>query len=162
MSYPIAVEGRVSAELREVMEELANDPDREEAPTLEDVRAYLEISGQGDPSDELHPLERTSIALEIDELIDEYGEYALAIDFIAATASEDLSRIIEAAMEDPELPDNPSLADVRQAMVGGLTARLIGDGVIEIDDEQTLLAEIDGYIDDYGEDVLAETLIRYE
>ena len=47
-------------------------------------------------------------------------------------------------------------------MVGGLTARLMGEGVIEADDEQILLAEIDRLIEHHGEDAVAETFIRYE
>jgi hypothetical protein len=47
-------------------------------------------------------------------------------------------------------------------MLNGLTARLIGEGVIEADDEQTLLAEIDRLIEHNGEDAVAETFIRYE
>ncbi len=47
-------------------------------------------------------------------------------------------------------------------MVAGLTARLVGDGVIEPDEDETLLAEIDGFIERHGPDTLAEELIRFE
>jgi MOSC domain-containing protein YiiM len=60
------------------------------------------------------------------------------------------------------LPDNPTLGAVRGAMVSGLTARLLADGIVEADDEQTLLAEIDRLIEHHGEDAVAETFIRYE
>jgi hypothetical protein len=48
-------------------------------------------------------------------------------------------------------------------MLGGLTARLIGDGAIEADeDDGVLLAEIDGLIQRFGKDALAETFVRFE
>jgi hypothetical protein len=47
-------------------------------------------------------------------------------------------------------------------MASGLTARLMGEGVIETDDEQTLLAELDRLIEHHGEDAAAEVFIRYE
>ncbi|MBI1989195.1 MAG: hypothetical protein HYS65_05595, partial [Betaproteobacteria bacterium] len=45
---------------------------------------------------------------------------------------------------------------------GGLTARLIGEGTIDEDDEGVLLGEIDEMIRRYGEETLAETLVRFE
>jgi len=47
-------------------------------------------------------------------------------------------------------------------MVGGLTARLIGEGAIDEDDEGVLLGEIDEMIRRFGEETLAETLVRFE
>jgi hypothetical protein len=51
---------------------------------------------------------------------------------------------------------------MREAMMKGLTAKLIGDGAIDEDDEGVLLGEIDELIRHYGEDTPAETLIRFE
>jgi hypothetical protein len=47
-------------------------------------------------------------------------------------------------------------------MVSGLTAGLIGEGAIDEEDEGVLLGEIDELIRRYGEETLAETLIRFE
>ena len=99
---------------------------------------------------------------EIAGLIEEYGGEKLAIEFVVAKASESLSRIIEAAMDDVSLPEEPTLDAVREAMVSGLTARLVGDGIIDPDEDDTLLAEIDELIRRYGTDAVAETLIRFE
>ncbi|MGZ5137398.1 MAG: hypothetical protein ACXWCX_06320 [Burkholderiales bacterium] len=100
--------------------------------------------------------------IELDDLIDEYGEDMLAVNFVAAKASEALSRTIEAAANDPALPDEPTLGAVREAILHGLTAKLVGDGVIEPDEDQTLLGELDGLIERYGQDAIAETFIRLE
>ncbi|MBI3067397.1 MAG: hypothetical protein HYY79_00395 [Betaproteobacteria bacterium] len=162
--HSLDVAARVSAELSEIIETLVNDPDREEAATLEEVRGTLVESGTAEAVQEesLHPQERNSVLAEIDGLIEEYGGEALAIDFVVAKASAGLSRIIEAAMDDVSLPDEPTLGAVREAMVNGLTARLIGDGVLDADEDATLLAEIDELIRHYGADAVAENFIRLE
>jgi len=161
---PIDVATRVSAELSKLIERLVNDPDREESPTLEDARAAL-LRRSPSPQREtelLHPQDRTSALGELDGLIEEYGKEAPAADFVAAKASEGLSRVIEAAMGDPSLPDEPTLGAVRAAMVDGLTARLVGDGAIDPDDDGVLLGEIDELVRRYGAGAPAEPLVRFE
>jgi len=163
MKHPVDVETRVSAELSRFIESLVNDPDREEPPTLNDVRTALQAAGMEEAeAAEMHPQERESALIEVDDLIDEYGDDMLAVNFIVARASEGLSRTIEAAANDPALPDEPTLGAVRDAMLEGLTARLVGDGVIEPDEDQTLLPEIEALIERYGSDAVAETFIRFE
>ncbi len=75
---------RVSPELSTVMEALVNDPQREQPPTLEDVRADLQQTGlQWSRNGELlHPQDRTSLLIELDGLIAQYGGKASAVDFI--------------------------------------------------------------------------------
>jgi AcrR family transcriptional regulator len=160
---PIDVAARVSAELSKLFERLVNDPDREAPPTLEDVRAVLLRRRSPSPQREtefLHPQDRSSALGELDRLIEEYGKEAPAADFVAARASEGLSRLIEAAAADTSLP--PTLGAVRAAMAGGLTARLVGDGGIDPDDDGVLLAEIDELIRRYGAGAPAELLVRFE
>jgi hypothetical protein len=65
-------------------------------------------------------------------------------------------------MDDVSLPEEPTLAAVRQALVQGLAARLIGDGTIDLDDDAVLIAEIDELIRRHGENAVAEELIRLE
>jgi len=56
-----------------------------------------------------------------------------------------------------------TLGSVRDAMVGGLTARLVGDGAIETDEDNgMLLAEIEVLIARFGKDALAEFFVRFE
>jgi hypothetical protein len=62
---------RVSAELSTIMQALVNDPQRQQPPTLEDVRADLQQTGlQWSSNGELlHPQDRTSLLIELDGLI---------------------------------------------------------------------------------------------
>lgn len=160
---PIDVATRVSPELSDILEKLVNDPDREEPPTMEEVRALVE---EGDASAAelglLHPQDKTSMLSELDGLIEEFGGDVLANDFVISKASEGLSRIIETAMSDLSLHRRPTLAMVREAMAGGLTAQLVGDGTLDPDDEGTLLAEIDNLIEHFGADAMAEDFVRFE
>ncbi|MBI4204664.1 MAG: hypothetical protein HY527_06530 [Betaproteobacteria bacterium] len=161
MRAPIDVATRVSSQLSAFIDRLVNDPDREDPPTLQDVRAALHESGRATEV-RMHPQERTSALAEIESHIEEYGGEALAIDFVTANASEGLSRIIETAMTDVRLPKNPTLGAVRHAMANGLTARLVGDGSIDPDADDTLLSEIDAIIRRFGKDAVAEFFVRLE
>lgn len=164
MKLPIDVATRVSRELGTVIEIMVDDPEREEPPTLDDVR-YV-VAGLTDAAERwdeaMHPQDRASVLREIDDLVDEFGGEALAVDFLAVKASEELSRIIEVAMENPLVRHEPTLGAVRDAMANGLMARLVGDGTIEPDQDQTLLAEIDGLVQRHGPDALAEDFVRFE
>ena len=164
MRPPIDVATRVSPDLSLIMEQMVNDPDREEQPTLAQLRAALRES-KGEEAMEvesLHPQDRISLTAELDGLIEEYGEDVPVIDFVAAKASEALSRVIEAAMDDVSLPEEPTLGAVRHAVAQGLAARLIGEGTIDLDEDATLVAEIDELIRRYGENAVAEDFIRFE
>jgi NAD(P)-dependent dehydrogenase (short-subunit alcohol dehydrogenase family) len=159
----VDVATRVSPELSAIIERLTDDADRDELPTLDDVRAAVEEADGRDAEDERrHPQDRTSVVAELDDLIEEFGGDALAVDFIVNKASEGLSRIIETAMSDPSLPRRPTLRVVREAMASGLTARLVGDGTIDPDEDGTLLAEIDGLIVHFGPNAMAENFVRFE
>src|SRR5574340_298536 len=80
----------------------------------------------------------------------------LPIDFAQAYASEQLSRAIEWVVNDDNRENLPTLATVREALIGGLGARLVGDGVMDEDEDDTLLAEIEALIEYFGADSLAE------
>lgn len=162
MRFPIDVASRVSPQLSALIEKLVNDPDREEPPTLENVRTVLEGDQSVVSEVMMHPQDRTSAASEVEDLIAEFGGDVLAVDFVTVTASEGLSRIIETAMSDETPPGNPTLGGVRKAMVNGLTERLVGYGSIDPDADQTLLAEIDALIERFGQDTLAEEFVRLE
>lgn len=160
----IDVATRISPELSVIIEELVNDPDREAPPqTLKEVRgALVRRTPGGREAEFLHPQDETSLLVELDRVIEEYGGDAPAVDFIVAKASEGLSRIIQAAMDNINFTRAPTLGAIREAMVSGFTARLIGEGAIDEDDEGVLLGEIDELIRRYGEDTLGETLVRFE
>jgi hypothetical protein len=161
---PIDVTARVSSDLSATIDAIVNDPDREPAVTLGDVLRVLGKRGGRTPlsGDLLHPQDQKSVIVELNELIDEYGPDARAIDFVAAQASEALSRVIEAAMGDASLPDEPTLGLVRNAVVDGLAATLIGEGALDADEDATILAELDQLIQRSGEDALASQFVRFE
>lgn len=69
-----------------------------------------------------------SILDELDDLIEEHGGDALAIDFSRVGASEPLSRVIGAVVNDENREQPPTLAAVRTAMTAGLLTRLVGEG----------------------------------
>jgi hypothetical protein len=159
----VDVATHVSPELSGTIDGLVNDPNREVPPqTLDEVRVALIRLGTGGTRETefLHPRDEASLLVELDHLIEEYGKEAPAIDFVVVKASEGLSRVIQAAMDNLSRP--PTLGAVRKAMASGLTARLIGEGAIDEDDEGALLGEIDEMIRRYGEESLAETLVRFE
>jgi len=156
---------RVSAELSAFLEKLVNDPDRDEPPTLETAQTALKesVSEAIWNEDLLHPQDRDSLIVELNRLIEEFGPEAPAIDFLATKASEALSRVIETAMTRVPLRRRPTLEAVRNAMADGLTARLVGDGTLETDEDGgVLLAEIDELIRQFGKDAPAEMFVRFE
>ena len=102
-----------------------------------------------------------SLLDELDALIEEYGGDVLAIDFARSDASEALSRVIEAVMGDENRENPPTFGVIKDAILG-LPARLVGDGDLEDDEDETLLEEIEALIRRHGEDALAEQFLRYE
>ena len=103
-----------------------------------------------------------SILEELDTLIEEYGEDALAIDFSQTVASEGLSRVIEAVINDDNRENPPTLVVVWEAMTTGILSRLVGQGVLDDDEDDFLLAEIESLIEHYGANALAEEFLCYE
>lgn len=163
--HSIDVATRISPELSEIIVGLLNSPALEEPPrTLEEVRAALMEGGTSDARETefLHPRDEMSPLVELDRLIEEYGAEATAIDFVGVKASEGLSRVIQAAIDDIRFMHAPTLGALREAMANGLTARLIGEGALDEDDEGVLLGEIEDLIRQHGEDTPAESLIRFE
>ena len=51
---------------------------------------------------------------------------------------------------------------MKEAIVSGLPARMIGEGALEDDEDDGLLSEIEALIRRYGGDSLAEEFMRYE
>ena len=124
----IDVATRVSAALSALLGSMTEDPDRETPPTLDDVRAVLlrRVKAGAHETEFLHPKDRDSLLVELDALIEEYGREALAMAFVAERASEALSRVIEAALEDPDLPGEPTLGAAVVEPRRGLASRVLG------------------------------------
>ena len=162
MPLPHEVESRVSEELSAFIAPLLDHPDMDTPLTLGFVRQRILGVARAQGVEPRRFGAGESLAREIDALIEEFGADAPAADFVSVKASEDLSQFIETLLDVSEADVVPTLGGMRGAVADGWAARLAGKGVIDDDEDQTLLAEIDALIDRYGEDTPAENLLRFE
>ncbi len=163
--HSMDIASRVSPRLSELLRARTNDPDSEQPVTLIAARRFLAELLPADfrEAERLHHFDvDVSLLDEMEALIEEFGESALAVDFVQAQASEQLSRAIESLINDENRENPPTLSAVREAIVSGLGVRLVGDGVLEDDEDDTLLSEIEAMIEQFGADTLAEQFLRYE
>jgi hypothetical protein len=66
-------------------------------------------------------------------------------------------------VNDENRENPPTLEAVKESIAsGGLTAKLVGEGVLDEDEDDALLAEVEALIRRYGADSLAEEFLRYE
>jgi hypothetical protein len=161
----IDITSRVSPQLSALLRSRVNDPESDQPVTLLAVRRFLAdlLPTDFKEAEHLHHFDISESLLdELDALIEEFGETALAVDFAQVNASEQLSRAIETVVNDENRENPPTLAVVRDAIVAGLGARLVGDGVLEEDEDDTLQSEIENLIEYFGADTLAEEFLRYE
>jgi len=162
---PIDIASRVSPELTSLIETLINDLESDEPVTLGAIRTFIsyELPDEMSESEEMHHFDvDESVVDELDELIAGFGESAAAVDFVYAFASEQLSRVIEEVMNDENRENPPTLATVKEAILAGLPAHLVGNGVLEEEEDDQLLPEIDNLIERFGPDSPAEEYLRYE
>ncbi len=161
----IDVSSRVSPRLSDLLGSRVNNPECEQPVTLMAVRRFLAdlLPDDFKEAERMHHFDISESPLdELDALIEEFGATALAVDFVRASASEPLSRVIESVVNDENRENPPTLDTIRDALLAGLGARLVGDGVLEEDEDDTLLSEIEALIEHSGADTLAEELLRYE
>ncbi|MGO8753950.1 MAG: hypothetical protein ACLQHK_01820 [Gallionellaceae bacterium] len=162
---PIDIASRVSPELSSLIEGVINQLDTDEPITLAFVRTFItyDLPAEINETEHLHHFDvNESLVDELDELIEQFGESAAAVDFVFACASEPLSRAIEEVVNDENRENTATLEDVRQAIVNGLVGRMVGDGILEEDEGDMLMPEIENLIDRFGADATAEQFLRYE
>ncbi|TCS69988.1 hypothetical protein EDC61_1182 [Sulfuritortus calidifontis] len=162
MIVDIDIASRVSPALSHILEAHANDPDALQPATLGSVHDLLASGEAGEryAADRLHPETARGLMAELDELIEEFGADAPAADFVSVQASEALSRVIQEVLD--HAPTPPTLGKVQEAMANGLVARLVGEGVLEDDEDDTLQAELEELIARYSPDAPAEPFIAYQ
>ncbi|MEK7772656.1 MAG: hypothetical protein AAB703_07350 [Pseudomonadota bacterium] len=161
----IDVATRVSPSLSALIGNRINRSEDDQYITLATIHDFVTglLTGAFTETEQLHHFDiDESLLDELNALIEEFGETALAVDFVQETASEPLSRVIDFVMSGQDQENPPTLETVRNAMISGLLASLVGAGVLEEDEDDNLLVEIDALIDRHGADALAEEFLRYE
>jgi hypothetical protein len=162
---PIDIASRVSPELSSFIETIIDRLESDEPITLGAIRSFIsnDMPSEIYETEEMHHFDvEESLVDELDELIDGFGESAAAVDFTSATVSEALSRVIEEVINDENRENVATLGDVRVAILLGLPSRLVGDGVMDEEEDDQLLPEIDSLIERNGATALAEEYLRYE
>ena len=162
---PIDIASRVSPELSTLITRLIEQLESDEPLTLAAVRSFIahELPTEIYETEQLHHFDYgESLSDELDLLIEGFGESAAAIDFVYAYASEALSRVIEAIAYDENRENPPTLETLREYIVTGLGCSLVGDGVLDEDEDDMLLPEIEALIERFGSDSFAEEFLRYE
>lgn len=162
---PIDISSRVSPELSELIESIINQMETDEPITLAMVRSFIvnDLPEELSEAEGMHHFDiEESLVDELNMLIDGFGESAAAVDFIHAFASEPLSRVIETVAYDENRENPATLRDIRHALVGGLSARMVGEGVLDEEEDDALMPEVDALIQRYGPEAVAEDFLRYE
>jgi rubrerythrin len=162
---PIDIASRVSPELCSFIETIIDKLQTDDPVTLGAIRAFIanDLPAEISESEEMHHFDvQESLVDELDELIEGFGESAAAVDFTSATVSEPLSRVIEEIINDENREYPATLEEVREAILNGISSRLVGDGVLDEEDDDQLLPEIENLIERYGNDAMAEEYLRYE
>jgi len=162
---PIDIASRVSPELSDLIQTIIDKLETDEPITLSAIRSFIknDLPAEFDEAEEMHHFDTDeSLIDELDVLIEQFGESAVAVDFVYAFASEPLSRAIETVMDDQDQENPVILLEVKDAIVDGLGSRLVGDGVLEDDEAEMLMPEIEGLIEHFGVDAPVESFLRYE
>lgn len=160
MTFATDVYENTSEAMSTVIETVLEDEEIAQPATLADVREEV-LKGVDTAT---IPLNRFSddkiqeLRDEIDFMIDEYGQDALAVSFLKPRASQALTELIEAGMD--KLGE-PTLAQLFNELESGLLANLIGKGELDDDEAQTITAELQALIEKHGADAIAEDFVRY-
>lgn len=158
MSISGDVYQNTSDELSTVIAAVLDDEEIEQPATLASVREAVlaKVKTVTIPLNRFSEDEWQQLHDEIEALIEDYGEDALAVRFLRPWAGESLQRLIEAGLDEF---GEPTLAGLYGAAERGLLADLIGRGEIDDDEAQTVLGELRDLIDRHGEDALAEDFL---
>ncbi len=162
---PIDIATRVSPELSGLIQGIIDQLETDEPITLQMVRTFVgrDLPEEIAEDEHLHHFDNAeSLVDELDGLIDNFGESAVAEDFVYAYASEPLSRAIETVAYDENRENPATLGNVQDALADGLAGRMVGDGVLEDDEADMLAPELESLIERYGLDATAEDFLRYE
>ena len=145
-------DGPTSEALAEALETIVSDADDDEAVTLGAARDRLKAALAAEGHDVApESANGNSVYAELQALVEEYGEDAPAREFAAMKASDGLSELIEELLEHTEDEESVTIGLVREA---------VKEAMIDPGAEDALVAELDALIERYGEDALAEDVLR--
>lgn len=158
MDIPADVFENTSDELSGVIAAVVDDEDIVQPANLASVREAIlaEVKTITVPLNRFSSEQWQELRDEIDALIEEYGDDALAVRFLKPWANRPLQRLIEAGLDQR---DQATLGGLYEAAQRGLLAELVGQGEIDDDEAQTILAELQRLIARHGVDALAEEFL---
>jgi hypothetical protein len=161
MTIPEHVYENTSEELSQAIAAVLDDEEVAQPATLADIREAIlaRVKTVTVPLNRFSSDDWQQLHDEIDALIEEYGDDALAVRFLRPWASEPLQRLIEAGLDEY---GEPTLGVLFEAAERGLLSRLIGQGEIDDDEAQTVIAELQSLIDYHGSEALAEEFLGAE
>lgn len=162
ISLGIDPASHVSRELVTVIESQIKKPDNFEPLTLGTVleSMYRGLYQELVASNRIDPDVEQSILDELKTLVEDFGGDAPAEEFMHFDASPELAVVIETILDQSDPDQPPTLVTVRDALAEGLSASLTGNGVLDPDEDDTLLIEVDELIDLHGADTPAEFFLR--
>ncbi len=149
-----------SEALSSVIQTVLDDEEIAQPATLASVREEIlkEVKTITIPLNSFSDDQLQELRDEVDALIEDYGDDALAVRFFKPLASQALTQLIEAGMD--KLGE-PTLGQLFNELEHGLLASLIGAGDLDDDEAQTVTAELQSLIDKHGPDAIAEEFMRY-
>ena len=159
MTIPGDVFENLSEELSNMISAVLDDEAVSQPATLASVReaVWAGIEPTSTALNRFSSGQAQQLRDEIDALIDEFGDDALAVRFFKPWVSEPLQRLIDARRDDI---GEVTLGDILEAAQRGLLANLIAEGEIADDEAQTVIGELQALIGQHGADVLAEDFVR--
>ena len=162
MDVDCELSNTTSHELALAIQQEMNNQDHPQPPTLgsmlESMRSglYEELVQQR----RIAADREQSILGELECLVENYGEEALAEDFVDYSATDNLSAVVHALISSLATDQPPTLTTLHNAISNGLCTQLVASGEIEMDDEHSLITEVNELIQLHGEDTPAELFLR--
>ena len=146
--------------LSAIIQKVLNDEEIAQPATLSSVREEVlkDVKTITIPLNTFSTDQLQELRNEVEALIEEYGNDALAVRFFKPRASHSLTKLIEAGMDKR---GEPTLSQLFNELEQGLLAKLIAEGELDDDEAQTVTAELKALIDKHGEDAIAEDFVRY-
>ena len=135
-----------SEDFSTVIQKVLNDEEIAQPATMASVREEVlkDVKTITIPLNTFSTERLQGLRNEVEALIEEYGEDALAVRFFKPRASQALTQLIDAGMN--KLGE-PTLSQLFNELEQGLLAKLIAEGGLDDDEAQTVTAELKALIE---------------